>query len=256
MTTDNDRDLQAIRDRIAKYLRMAESTQYPEEAETFSAAAEDLMLTYGIAAAATDINSAPSAREGIVRVERQVSTGRWGGVEFHFALQVAGHGLGNVKVIQHSKKRGRTVTQRLIWFYGFESDVQNAVDLFESLLLQGRAAMTVWEASSEGRAVLRLLSPAGIFGARKSYLLRFAMGARARIAANKRRILKEAPPSSAVAVVSRQDLVAQHVTAELGKLGRTRYSVGNRAAGDAGFRAGQNARTGERELHSPRAVQG
>jgi Protein of unknown function (DUF2786) len=128
---DEARHLERIRALLAK----AESTEFDEEAETFTAKAQELMTRYSIDAALLAAHAAQSAGQQV----GQKPTGVRIGIEDPYA-QAKAHLLHTV---------GDASQCRVVWskdfgfatVFGFSSDLASVELLYTSLLLQARNAM-------------------------------------------------------------------------------------------------------------------
>jgi len=247
--TDEERRDRRI-SKIHGLLQKAQATTSVPEAEALTELAEKLMIQAGISAAEIDSRKPADQREQIVNIRRDMP-GSWGNAHSTFFYQIM-NALGTVKVIKQPRRDA--TTSRQLWVIGFESDVIAAYQLADSLLLQAKSALTVWERTTEGRAALAASSPAAVFSQRRSFTIAFAIRAAERVRQSRRTVLQEAPAGSALVLISRKDELAQYIAAKHPGLtsSRARYRFG--AATDAGTAAGQNARTGNTEVSGRRAL--
>lgn len=228
-------------DVIEALLAKAESTTSPEEAEALTAKAEALMLKYGIEAAVIAAKRASGKGEPEKIVKREVVfTGRYasslvtGG--YWVALAMSGGTVSGYRI----KRRKDTIALVLV---GFESDVDQAERLIQSLAIQAIVARDAWWKTYTYGTWLTEWEK---FVEKRSFVKQFFAGASDRLKREYAVAVRESQagePGTAVALVDRKAAVDQHMAGlNLGKRGGDR--VGGRAGGQAGHRAGLNANVG------------
>jgi hypothetical protein len=185
--------LTAMKDKIAKLLAKAESTDNPAEAETFTAAAERLMLKLGIDAAELE-HAGQVKPEQIVEVRRQY-TGGYAVVMVPFVHGIA-LAYGNINVLQ--AKRG---TSRSVYLIGFESDVAMLCTLLDSVEQQSITAMRGWKRANPGPADNARLVAA------RSFIRGFGSEVADRLRALRVEVSSEASPGAALVLVGKQERV-------------------------------------------------
>lgn len=223
-------------EKIAALLAKAEGTDNTAEAEAFTAAAERLMLKWGIddakLEAARKGKDANAAADKIVQV-----THTFTGI-YHYGLfaigNAVGNGLGNIKVMISKGRSSST-----IFFVGFESDIARALQLTHSLVVQAETAMRTWWKTSEERAWLRGMEA---FKARRQFFLSFAAAVGNRLRTAREAEIKEAGTGADLVLVDRGQRVTDYVRQNY-SLGRARGSIqgGSYGASTAGYAAGQKA---------------
>jgi hypothetical protein len=238
-------------DLIAQLLAKAESTT-PEEAEALTEAAEKMMAKYMIDQATIDARRAKKgeATEKIVQVIIEF-TGAYRGEMLHMASCVASS-LGTLRVLQSTTwNRGKTFAAYII---GHESDVAQAKLLIESLQLQAVVAVKAWWKANKDAYVWE--TPYVQEKERRSFVHGFGSGAGDRIWKNRNQIIQEATTGTELVLVDRKSKVNDWVDEQYSNLrsSRGRNATGGGASGGAGFRAGQNANTGERAVSQGRGI--
>lgn len=158
---------ESMNQKIEKLLRLAERAGTPEEAETASRMAERLMTKWGIEEAVLRANMGEDAKP------EQIVT-KYGPLLSHILLKArvsvmsaVFKGMGNMKVWRTSAngKQGMVVVM------GFESDVDRAMTLANSLLLQADHACAHW---SKHDPLYKALSSSQKLYARRQFLFGFA----------------------------------------------------------------------------------
>jgi hypothetical protein len=239
-------------DLIAQLLAKAESTT-PEEAEALTEAAEKMMAKYMIDQATIDARRAKKgeASEKVIQIQIQF-TGAYRGELLNLASRVT-NSLGTLRMLQSTTwNKGKTFVAYII---GFESDVAQAKLLIESLEVQAAIAVRAWW--KENKDSYSFLSTYEQEKERRSFVHGFGSGAGDRIWKNRNQIVEEATAGTALVLVSRKDKVNDWVDEQYAgtlKSSRGRNATGGGAAGGAGFRAGQNANTGERAVSQGRGI--
>lgn len=158
---------ESMNEKIQKLLRLAERAGTPEEAETASRMAERLMTKWGIEEAVLRANMGENARP------EQIVT-KYGPVLSHILLKArvsvmsaVVKGMGNMKVYRVAAPN----KQGMLAVTGYESDVDRALVLAESLLLQADHACVHWYRNDP---VVKLLKGNQGLYARRQFLFGFA----------------------------------------------------------------------------------
>ena len=223
-------------EKIAALLAKAESTDNTAEAETFTKAAERLMLKWGIDDA--KLEAARKGKDVNATADKIVQTTHMFTGIYHYGLfaigSAVGNGLGNIKVMISKGRSSST-----IFFVGFESDIARALQLTHSLVVQAEAAMRAWWKTSEERTWLRGMEA---FKARRQFFLSFAAAVGERLREARCEEVAEAGSGTDLVLVDRGRRVQDYVR-ENYSLGRARGSIqqGSAGAESAGFAAGQRA---------------
>ena len=220
--------------RIEQLLRKAESTT-AAEAEALTAAAEKLMLKYGIEAAM--LNAEEKTDKIVVEHVRFVS--RWQDAWLcGFAAVVRAFGLTALSM----KDADGGVTLIIV---GYSKDVSEVKALVESLVLQSQVAMTAWW-SSEGLAQAKLLGYSNHrrHVEKRSFMEAFGCGAARRIEREREDLLDSVCTGTALVLADRSEEVERwtYQTFNVGKARRRRQQYGALGAG-AGAEAGERAMT-------------
>lgn len=234
-------------DLIAQLLAKAESTT-PAEAEALTEHAERLMIKYGIEQAVINERRATqgSASEKIITIK----------IVFNGAYRLEwlslGHsvvmGLGGLRALQ-STYRNKEATLHI---FGFESDVQQAEVLINSLRVQSTVAVRAWwKANSASHTNLSSYDQEA---ARRSFVKGFGYGAGKRIKDGRLHIVQEAGAGTELVLVSRDAKVQAHLDGITTSPNRSRGGKGSTEAAGQGYRAGQNANTGGKTVTQGRGI--
>jgi len=235
-------------DLIAQMLAKAESTT-PEEAEALTAAAEKLMVKYMIDQSVIDARRAKKGEASEKIIEQRFDfTGAYRGELVNLAFRVA-VGLGNLRAMQYTGGTGKVFS---IWIIGFESDVAQAKILIESLQLQAAVAVREWWKLN--KAEYSWQSSYEQEKARRSFVHGFGSGAGKRITESRRQVVEEVSTGTALVLVNRKDQVDAYYDQKDLRKSRSRSATGADAAASHGYRAGQQANTGEKSVGNTKAV--
>lgn len=236
-------------DLIAQMLAKAESTT-PEEAEALTEAAEKLMIKYAIDQSVIDERRAKKgeASEKIVE-ERLDFTGAYRGEMINLAWAVS-NGLGNLRAMQNTSYNGGKLFS--IWIIGFESDVAQAKVLIASLQIQAAVAVREWWKTTKD--VYLLESSYNQEKARRSFVHGFGSGAGRRIKESRNQVVQALSKGTELVLVSRQVKVDSYMDEKSLRKGRARTATGGDGAAAHGYRAGQNANTGEKSVGHTKQV--
>lgn len=226
--------------KIAALLAKAEDpAATPQEAESYTAKAEALMVRWGISDAQLDEKRRKAKKAGEKVVEESfVIEGSWARGLVHIAFAVS-QGLGTVRMLK-SAVAGSTMSQR-VYFIGFASDVARARALYDSLALQALSARDVWWKSWDGR---HRLSANERFLAKRQFLASFGQAVESRLTATRQQAQGEVTESTALVLVDRGEKVDAWLAEKYPKLGRAKASRGSLHGSAAGREAGQRANLG------------
>lgn len=222
--------------RIADLLRMAESGD-DAEAQAALEQAERLMTRYGIDHA---VAMAAGEQRDETIVEKYMSLD---GI-YSRAIVIGFNGLGsviNVKVLNVPVPRTKRIRVLVI---GYESDVDNAITLFTSLMLQ--AVNSATKAYKLEGYLKKYGTASEKFNFRRSHVVGFFHGARARIESTRLQVFTETTGSE-IAVRERMTAVDEWVDNAYGELRSGRGISVNYGYHD-GYEAGQHAMAGEPAL--------
>lgn len=221
------------RELIAQMLAKAESTPYPAEAEAFQEQAERMMVRFGIEQAEIDAErgkQGQSQEEIVVRAYEFAGTYKEGRFMSYYAVAVA------FNTVQAIRSKGRnTWTMHLI---GAESDVDQIVQLFDSMTLQSDVAMKSWWATRQHDWEMFQATAHQKKMERRTFLMGFAYAVAARIKA----IYQEESEGKELVLVGRKQRAEEEANKRFQtKTERSRLAQGSSRATAAGHRAGQNA---------------
>ncbi|QFG04723.1 hypothetical protein SEA_CHICKENKING_54 [Microbacterium phage ChickenKing] len=236
-------------DLIAQLLAKAESTT-PEEAEALMEAASKMMAKYMIDQATIDARRAKKgeATEKIVEV-RLDFTGAYRGEMLNLCSNVV-HGLGTLRGMQYTGGKGKVFS---FWLVGFESDVAQAQVLINSLQLQAAVAVRAWW--KEGKLVYGGRSSYDQEKARRSFVHGFGTGVGTKLRAARAEAVSEAKAGTELVLVNRKDKVDSYMEGKATRKARQRNATGQDGAAGMGFRAGQQANTGEKSVTQGRGIE-
>jgi hypothetical protein len=236
-------------DLIAQLLAKAESTT-PEEAEALTAAAEKMMAKYLIDQATIDERRAKKGESSEKIIEERLEfNGAYRGEMIHLGSQVAA-GLGSLRVLQSQWNKGKTFVLYLI---GFESDVQQAKLLINSLQVQSAVAVRAWWRTE--REIYAGVNAYEQEKARRSFVHGFGSGAGIRIKESRSTLVSESSKGTEMVLVSRKAKVNEYVDAKDLKQGRARTATGGDMAAVNGYHAGRQANTGDREVSQGKGIE-
>lgn len=260
MTTPQD-DKLPYAEKIAKLLRLAESTTNEAEAEAFTAKAQQLMTTWAIDDAMLAL--AEGRQEQDVVVSERI---HYFGI-FHTALFDIGNAVARANDCRTLITKGDK-SNTYLTVIGFQSDVKNVQLLDGSLQVQATMAMQRWFNRQDTYG----LSKMDKFKMRRQFYMSFAQGLSTKLALAKKAgvndaVTNEAARSSTDVDTARKstDLVIQSKTRRVDewldtKYGSTlrsvrrNYSYGGGNAANAGYEAGRNADIGSPRLGGRREI--
>ncbi len=226
-TVDATRVDRRALDKIRALLAKAESTTFPEEAETYTAKAQELMARYSIDAALLDASGPKRAEPVAVRI----------GVEAPYegpkSILLSVVAQANRCRAVWSKEHGFNTV------FGFETDLELVELLFTSLLVQATTAMTAHGSRRDryGRSSTRSF--------RQSFLTAYAHRIGERLAGAAERAGDEAAAEVGAALLpvlaARDETVREQVHAVFPTLTQRHMSVTNRAGWESGRAAADSA---------------
>lgn len=221
----------------------------PEEAETYTAKAEELMVKWGISDAILDSKRKAQRKSG----EKIVATklrfhGSFvrGEIRLGFAV---GEGLGSVRVFK-SNAPGEGTMVIYLTLVGFESDVARAVTLLESLRVQANLARTAWW-NGKPEEERKSYAANEAYLAKRQFIITFAQTVKARLTATREQAVEQASKdkSTALVLVGRNEKLNDHMEANYQlKATKSRLNGGTAEAAAAGREAGKRANLGEKAV--------
>jgi hypothetical protein len=237
-------DIERMKRKIALLLAKAERTENEHERDTFSAAAEKMMIRLGISVA--ELEAAGEFKpEKIVEVKRTFP-GNYSISMIPFTVMVA-QGFGHITILQ-SKTSGLARNAHII---GQESDVEQFCRLLDSLSLQVNSALHAWQ--KENRAPRRGLTDMQKYLQHRSFIEGFGQRVGSRLAERRQDEEKDVSTGGALVLAGKDARTKDWIEETYGQLkeseSRRRYSsIGNAA----GWSAGATARLGEDAIEGTR----
>lgn len=238
-------------DLIAQLLAKAESTT-PEEAEALTAAAEKLMVKYAIDMAVIEERRAKKGEASEKVVTRFIHfKGAYRGELLHLAQCVA-NGLGTLRFLQNtSGNKGKVFTGYLI---GFESDVDQAEILINSLQLQAAVAVRAWWKSNSSSYSIE--SAYNQEKARRSFVYGFGTGVGVRLIGIRLETVEESKAGTELVLANRLVKVNEYVDSQYNpKNARSRTATSGGSAAHEGREAGKRANIGSKAMTQGRGVE-
>lgn len=220
-------------DKIAKLLALAERTENADEAAAFMEKAEKLMLQHGIERAAVEGKRPGSVQQPIV-IERITVKNGSGYALALIKIAFAVAPSFDCRALQSSMHGGA----KLAWFIGHKNDVEDAVQLFNSLVAQAPAQALRWQKAEQG-----WLGRNDAFLARREFIISFASGVRQRLEETRNSVVADSEPGTGLVLVERKARVDAWLNENVGvSKGRaSRRAEGSYAAARAGHEAGRDA---------------
>lgn len=238
-------------ERIEKLLKKAETTT-PEEAEILTAKAVELMQKYGIDQAM--LNARRTGDKERIEMLSIPLKGIYamGYMAMMNSIAIA---YGDVKTFYTQYKQSDVI----LTITGFESDVSQLKILLTSLQLQAVVATDTWWKSDENEYTRTKTTAMQKFKARRTFIKAFGVGAAERIRKARHRVVQNAEaetPGTALVLRDRKKAVEEFLSAKVPglKTTRSREKSGGYGASSAGYRAGQNANTGDKQVSNQRAL--
>lgn len=233
---------------IAQLLLKAQTTT-PEEAELLTAKAVELMQKYGIDRAM--LNSRTTGKKERIEKLTIPLSGIYAKAYMRMmsAIAFAYGGDGGIETYYSQWKNDITLT-----VVGFESDVAQLKVLLASLQLQSVVALNTW---AKDGGITEWMKPMEKFKARRTFIQSFGAGAASRIRKSRTGTVKEAEsttPGTELVLRDRALAVKDFMAANVGELKsvKNREKSGGYSASSAGFKAGQSANTGDRQVDAGR----
>lgn len=229
--TDISKKIELARQMLAK----AESTT-PEEAEALTAAAEKIILRYGIDEAMLAASD-PSRQEEMVKDRTLMFEGRYADARLR-SVYSALEAFGTCYFL-----RVRTgVTTFYLEIYGRKSQVERMVILGASLDAQAMISLNNWW-REERRWHKGISTEHQKFIARREHLLGFGEGARVRVLSEKKQVQDETP--GAALVLADESALAKEFATKGVKISSSRsYRSQDSYSRNQGFEAGRKANVG------------
>lgn len=232
-------------ERIAALLKKAETTT-PEEAELLTAKAVQLMQKYGIDRAM--LNSRTTGDKERIEKLHIPFKGIYAMAYMRMMSTIARAYGGDSGIETYFNQWKNDVTLTIV---GFESDVTQLKVLLTSLQLQAVVALNTWAKGEDG--ITDRMKPMQKYKARRTFIQSFGLGAAARIRKSRASAVKEAEsttPGTEIVLRDRALAVKDFMDKNVGKLKsvKNREKSGGYAASSAGYQAGQNANTGDRQV--------
>jgi hypothetical protein len=226
---------------IALMLKKAETTT-PEEAELLMAQAEKLMLKFDIQNITAE--SADKKAEKIITA-RMDFEGIFAKAYVLMGFSIA-NGLGSLKCVQSHYKN----THRILHIVGYESDVERAKTLIQSLQVQAVMALGKFT-----KNIPSWYTGSDKFNARRSFIIGFGDEAGIRIANTRRTVIEEeetSTPGTEIVLVNRAARVEDafdELFSDLRQGRAIKVTVGYRDGRNAGASAniGQKGMAGARK---------
>lgn len=229
-------EYQKMKERVRHLLNKAEATEFPHEAETFVAKAQELMTRYAIAEAELESSRQDTARPIHIKIETNAP----------YTLQKATL-IGSIAkanrcrvVVDHKHARG----SRNIHVFGFDHDVTNVEMLYHSLLLQCVAAM------------MRAQEPArvGLKTFRVNFMSGFAGAIYDRLRTSTRNVEKDMSGGAAIVLRDRSLRVDDAVKQEFPRLTKGYTTTSSRHGMSDGRTAGMKATMSKGSLPSRKQI--
>lgn len=233
-------DIAKMKAKIAMMLAKAESTTFPEERDTFNAAAEKLMIRLGISIAELE-SVGERKQEEIVEVKRTYP-GNYSISYIPFVHYVA-QGFGHITILQQ-----RTAgLARNAFVIGHKSDVETFLQLLDSLELQVKSALRQWQKDNiESR---RGLTDMQKYLQHRSFIEGFGQRVGERL--HERRTVEEETVSTgtALVLVGKDERVSEWIKDTYGETkGRATHRNGSSIGYHAGRASGEKASLGEKGI--------
>ncbi len=234
----------SIEDKIVKLLAKAEGTDNVHEAEAFMKQAEKLMLQHGVERALVEGKRPGSVQQEIIVEQVQFRNGHgYGSALVQIGFAIAPNF--SVRALQ-SKTRDDKIYW--MWFVGHRSDVDQAKQLFNSLLAQAVPQAKHWW-KNEGKALYFYPTDNEAYLARREFIYAFASGVRSRLAETRNQVVEESGAGTELVLVDRAARVERWVedNLEVSKGRSSNRRSGGYAATVAGHAAGREA-VGQKSL--------
>lgn len=236
-------------EKIAALLKKAETTT-PEEAELLTAKATELMKKYGIDRALLNARTTGD-KERIEKLHIPFS-GIYAKAYMRMMSTIAKSYGDDIDTYYTQWRNDITLT-----IVGFETDVAQLKVLLTSLQLQGVVALNAWWKTRDTFGYTAMEK----FKDRRTFIESFGAGAASRIYRTRASVVKEAESSTPGAELVLRDralAVKDFMNENVGKLKtvKNREKAGGYGASIAGYDAGKNANTGDRQVSAGRRAIG
>lgn len=227
--------------RIAGLLAKAESAT-PEEAETLTEKAMELMVKFNIEQSLLDMRRAAAGQtsESIVKYNFTF-TGT-----YHRALLYTFDDIAKALGLEASFRRYSN--ESVLNVYGFETDVEQAKLLMMSLQLQLTSALTSWWKTYDEK---RYMTPMQKFKSRRSFMFAFGEGVETRLYLARRKAVADAEvatPGTAVALLDRKNRLEKYYETLGVKTVKVQETISDYDAYTSGYESGKNADTGQKRV--------
>jgi len=227
-------------EKIAKLLRKAESTKFPEEAETLISKAQELMLKYAIDEEML-ARAAGKEMKDEIGTTFIVYTGSMQQAIMQLGLAIAR--ANGCKLLLEKRDWAKESVLHVI---GFKSDRDHVVMLDTSVQIQCTHALTVWW-KAQDKAQYETAGEK--WRARREFIYGFAQGVQERLTEARKAATQEATvthgPGVGLVLVSKKAQLDEYWDGLSKGKGRTSHrQSGGRAARDAGHTAGRNVDAG------------
>lgn len=233
--------------KIAALLAKAESAT-PEEAETFTEKAMELMAKFNITQSLLDMRRAAAGQksESIVKYNFRF-TGT-----YHRALLYTFDGIAKALGLQASFHRYSN--ESVLNVYGFETDVEQAKLLMTSLQLQLTTALTAWWKTYDDKSWMR---PMEKFKSRRTFMFAFGEGVENRLYTARRNAVAEAEsttPGTSLVLRDRKTQLEQYYGTLGVKSVKVQQTISDYDAYTEGYESGSNADTGQKRVVNKRTA--
>lgn len=213
--------LAKVQSRVQKLIAQAEGTDNQEEAATFYAAAEDLMLRYAIDADQLKGKDAPKDEIIILTFQHPHAAIYWSVDRPAASLIAQAVGLCGLAADN---------TNRVIYLYGTKQDAEYTKTMILSVWKQQRRHMRLWK---KVNPELKVLSGAPLRNVEKGFYLGFAKGAGEKITESRESVTSET--GGELVLANRMNEVKDFMA---DKVGRGR-ATGPRSMSGRGFNEGR-----------------
>jgi hypothetical protein len=213
----------------------------PEESETYTAKAEELMVKWGIEEAELEAGGQHKA-EPIIEVKMDFAAS-YGPTMVMFAFNIC-NGFGNLRNLQTSLSSSG---KRRFWIIGHESDVTAAQMLISSLQIQAMRELKAWQKVDEGR---KYRTEWENWKANRQFLTSFSVAVAKRLRATRVRVEETVTePGTALVLASKKAKVDAWMDDQHPNLKKARGGQhGSYHGRDAGRAAGERASLGGNEV--------
>lgn len=244
-TTGKPVDMDKMRKRIALLLAKASRTDNEHERDTFTAAAERMMIRLGINAAELEVAGEIKSTEEIIEVKREWH-GNYSIAWIPFTYDLA-RGFGNLEVF-HSD--WGAPMNRTSFIVGHKSDVEAFLVLLESMFQQASRALKTWQ--RENRAERRHLTDMQKYVQHRSFITAFGVRVSRRLTEMRATEEKNVSPGAAIVLASKMDRVRAR-TQEMHpniKEAKGGMKMGSAIGREAGRAAGEKASIGKNQVEA------